>query len=98
MSYRNPTKIIGGLSLVSILLAFGSMGVASAQTSNAPGTENCAIDSDSAKDKSVTGKLDECNSVLVPPKVGDSEIIAPSEATGSMPVIKPGELPTNRNP
>ena len=47
---------------------------------------------------SLTEKLDDCNGVLKPPAVGDSEIVEPAPQTGQMPVITPNELPKDGNP
>ena len=48
--------------------------------------------------KELSEKLDSCNSVLRPPRVGDSEIVEPAPPTGDMPVLKPGDLPAGKNP
>jgi hypothetical protein len=47
----------------------------------------------SATDKTLAEQLDECNGVLTPPKVGDSEIVEPPRDTGTIIVIPPGALP-----
>ncbi|NHT78450.1 hypothetical protein G8E10_22340 [Rhizobiaceae bacterium CRRU44] len=47
---------------------------------------------------SLTEKLDDCNGVLKPPAVGDSEIVEPAPQTGQMPVITPNDVPQDGNP
>jgi len=37
--------------------------------------------------------LEECNGVLVPPSIGDAEIVAPTPNIGTPPVIPPGAVP-----
>jgi hypothetical protein len=62
--------------------------------------ENCQAKPDRDKsansnDKtgSITKKLDECGGVLQPPDVNDPALVKPAPDTGSMPVIKPGQVP-----
>lgn len=38
-------------------------------------------------------KLDDCDGILKPPKVGDTEIVEPAPDTGRTRVIRPGDLP-----
>lgn len=58
----------------------------------------CAVDpSVPTGDQSLTDKLDNCNSVLVPPKVGDSEIVEPPPETGTIKVIPPGAIPEQQS-
>ena len=45
----------------------------------------------------LTQKLDNCNSVLTPPPVGDGEIVEPAPQTGKMPVISPDDMPQSGN-
>lgn len=40
-----------------------------------------------------TELLAPCNGVLAPPPVGDSELVEPAPKTGTMPVIRPNDLP-----
>jgi hypothetical protein len=48
-------------------------------------------------DQSLADKLDNCNGVLVPPKVGDGEIVESPSETGTMRVIPPGTLPEQQS-
>ncbi|OJF95675.1 hypothetical protein AX761_17190 [Rhizobium sp. 58] len=59
---------------------------------------DCMVKPGNETHKSLSSKLDDCNSVLEPPKVGDGEIVAPVKQTGTMPVLKPGDLPDDKNP
>ena len=58
---------------------------------------DCVVDP-SRSQKELSDKLDNCDSVLKPPRVGDSEIVEPAPSTGDMPVLKPGDLPVRKNP
>ena len=57
----------------------------------------CLVDPNRSQ-KELSEKLDNCDSVLKPPRVGDSEIVEPAPSTGDMPVLKPGDLPVEKNP
>ena len=49
-------------------------------------------------DQSLSDTLDECNSVIRAPEVGDSELTTPPPKTGgSMPVLKPGDIPRQQS-
>lgn len=52
----------------------------------------CRVEAGSTQSTELTGKLDRCNGVLKPPKIGDSELVTPAPATGTMPVINPDQL------
>lgn len=87
-----------GKSVAALMLAFsvlnGSPGLAEV---TAPGVETgrCRVDPGVDDDqKSFADKLDECNGVLEPPRVGDSEFVEPAPDVGKTPVIRPKELPT----
>jgi hypothetical protein len=41
----------------------------------------------------LTEKLDDCDGVLKPPTVGDTEMVEPALDVGRTPVIRPDELP-----
>ena len=58
---------------------------------------DCVVDP-SRSEKELSEKLDNCDSVLKPPRVGDSEIVEPAPSTGDMPVLKPGDLPVRKKP
>lgn len=60
--------------------------------------QHCVSPENQQDKTKLSTKLDDCNGVLKPPKVGDKEIVAPTPETGTMPVVKPGELPQNKNP
>ncbi|TCN21282.1 hypothetical protein [Sinorhizobium americanum] len=38
-------------------------------------------------------KLDDCDGILKPPKVGDTEMVEPAPDTGTTPLIRPEDLP-----
>lgn len=42
-------------------------------------------------------KLEECNGVLKPPRVGDPELVEPAPDIGRTPVIRPDELPPQQH-
>ncbi|WP_193354432.1 hypothetical protein [Sinorhizobium sojae] len=42
-------------------------------------------------------KLEECNGVLKPPRVGDPELVEPAPDVGRTPVIRPDELPPQQH-
>jgi NaMN:DMB phosphoribosyltransferase len=87
-----------GLAAILLSATFGA-GAASAQATASSPNQVCTSPSGQQPDiDNLSGKLDECNSVLEPPKVGDAEIVAPTPQTGTMPVVKPGELPKGKNP
>lgn len=44
--------------------------------------------------QSLSGNLADCNGVLKPPATGDQGLVAPAPQTGNMPVIKPGQAPS----
>lgn len=46
-----------------------------------------------ADNKSDTRKLADCNGVLKPPSMGDSDFVMPAPQIGDTPVIPPGEVP-----
>ncbi len=45
-------------------------------------------------DAAARPSLEDCNGVLVPPKIGDGDIVEPAPDTGTTPVIPPGAVPT----
>ena len=58
----------------------------------------CQANPDAAStDKTLAEQLDECNSVLTPPKVGDGEIVEPAPDTGTIIVVPPGALPEQQS-
>ncbi|YCI06173.1 hypothetical protein M1D34_29540 (plasmid) [Ensifer sp. D2-11] len=50
-----------------------------------------------ADQKPLTQKLDDCNGVIRPPKVGDTEIVEPTPDVGKSRVIRPGDLPAQQS-
>jgi hypothetical protein len=48
--------------------------------------------------KDLSRKLDDCNGVLSPPGVGDSDMVEPTPDTGTGRVIEPNDLPPQGNP
>ena len=86
-----------GLTAIVLSVTLAS-GAATAEDAK-PATKQDCVPSNGQQDKTkLSSKLDDCNGVLKPPKVGDKEIVAPTPQTGTMPVVKPGELPKNKNP
>ena len=90
------------------MVAFaGLLGVATSTLAAGAGTtaqqQNCRVDPDSqpqtpqADDASPSKKLDDCNSVLHPPGVGDHEMVKPAPKVGTMPVIPPKAVPNIKN-
>jgi hypothetical protein len=84
-----------------LVLAFsilnGSPGLAE-QAAPRVETDRCRVDPGVDDDqKSFADKLDECNGVLEPPRVGDSEIVEPAPDVGKTPVIRPKELPSQND-
>jgi hypothetical protein len=51
----------------------------------------------SETDESLTETLDDCNGVLTPPAIGDSEISEPPPDAGETPIIRPGEIPQQQD-
>jgi hypothetical protein len=51
---------------------------------------------DTGSDESLSGTLDPCNGVLVPPRVGDGEITEPPPDAGTTPIIRPEDLPAQQ--
>ncbi len=85
-------------------LSFVSTGSVHAQTETQPLPERCKVDpaqpgdgegqpADPPTTENLTDKLDDCNAVLAPPAVGDGEIVTPPPDVGTMPVIRPDEVP-----
>ena len=81
-----------------ILSATIAPGAASAKDAKPAVKQDCTAPTGQKDSSKLTSKLDNCNGVLKPPQVGDKEIVAPTPQTGTMPVVKPGELPPNKNP
>lgn len=42
-------------------------------------------------------KLEHCNGVLEPPNVGDTELVMPAPDVGRTPIIRPDDLPKQRD-
>lgn len=66
-----------------------------------PGDENRSPDAERETDgaeKSLSEVLEDCNGILDPPPVGDSEIVEPPPETGETPVIRPDDLPIQPDP
>ena len=86
-----------GVAATILFMAFAPR-EASAEDAKPVPKQHC-VSPESQQDKSeLSTKLDDCNGVLKPPKVGDKEIVSPTPETGTMPVVKPGELPQNKYP
>ena len=79
------------------LLAIAALFTTSA-LSNDPGTgapnERCRVAPGAgANGGTLTEKLDDCDGVLKPPTVGDTEMVEPAPDVGRTPVIRPDEVP-----
>ncbi|WP_245487451.1 hypothetical protein [Rhizobium leguminosarum] len=85
------------LAAIALSVAFALLAV-SAEDAKPATKQDCAPPTGQQDKTKLSSKLDDCNGVLEPPKVGDKEIVAPTPHTGTMPVVKPGELPPNKNP
>lgn len=48
------------------------------------------------RERSFAEELHECDGVLEPPKVGDTELVMPAPNIGKTRMIRPGELPTQQ--
>lgn len=65
--------------------------------------QDCQVNPDSqtqtpqADGASPSKKLDDCNSVLHPPGVGDHEMVQPTPNVGTMKVIPPKAVPNTKN-
>lgn len=57
-----------------------------------------AADRENGENKTLSGKLDRCNGVLVPPKTGDKQIEEPAPDVGTTPVIPPEAVPKQQTP
>lgn len=80
------------------LLAFAAL-IATPVLSQTPAqnTENpCRISPDGDQ-KPLSQTLDDCNGVLKPPKVGDSEMVEPAPDVGKSRLIRPGDLPAQQS-
>ncbi len=87
--------------LPTILMTMVWSATASAQTTG-PTTANpdspCQVmPGEPQKDGTLSGTLDDCNSVLKPPAVGDPDIVEQAPDAGKTPIITPGELPEQQS-
>ena len=99
MKWNARLNAIRGLgALLAATAVVGIAGKAFAQTGDGQVKHNCSADAGNSPGKDLSEKLDDCNGVLKPPKVGDSELVEPHKPTGTMPVIKPGDLRPHQNP
>jgi hypothetical protein len=69
---------------------------AAAQEAN-PLQPDCRVDPQAKSDTPLSERLDDCQGVLKPPLVGDSEIVEPAPQLGETPIIRPGELPLRQD-
>lgn len=100
MSYVSNLDIraFKAVAILSTVAFFGVAESSFAQSNDSQTQQNCSAKPGETANQGFSTKLNDCNGVLRPPKVGDSEIVEPHQPTGTMPVIKPGELPPNKNP
>lgn len=97
MEGTNPMKQ-SRLLFAPPLLAFAAL-IATPVLSQAfaQNTENpCRIPPDGDQ-KSLSQTLDDCNGVIKPPKVGDSELVEPAPDVGKSRLIRPGDLPAQQS-
>lgn len=94
------------LFLTSVVAFAAIVPQAFSQTEKNAGEENpaqnCRADTGPGSEQndailSLTDQLDNCDGVIKPPKVGDTEIQVPAPRAGSMPVIAPGDLPDQQS-
>ncbi|OHV80973.1 hypothetical protein [Ensifer sp. LCM 4579] len=77
------------------LLTFVVLSATSA-LSDDPKPSRCRVAPDTDA-RTLSEKLDDCNGVLKPPKVGDTELVEPAPDVGKTRVIRPGELPAQQS-
>jgi len=98
----NTTFRLAGFAVVSALAA--APAIAAGPTNLAGGGQtldqspqaDCQARPGSKKDDragSATKKLDKCGGVLQPPEINDPGLVKPAPDAGTMPVIKPGQMP-----
>ncbi|WP_455274461.1 hypothetical protein [Rhizobium herbae] len=101
MDFNQNQRAISLMKAAAVLLALSLAGASSgaiAQDSTTKGKGDCVARPTKDHETTFSGKLDDCNSVLAPPKVGDGEIVSPTPETGTMRVIKPSGVPLDKNP
>lgn len=82
--------LLGGISL-TVQVATASQVPSPERTEEA---DCLAVPAPGGADReSLTGKLDDCDSVLKPPMAGDGAFVQPAPDEGRTPVIEPEELP-----
>lgn len=91
-------KAFKAVATLSTAAFFGVAGSSFALSNDTQTQASCAVKSGEITNQGLSTKLDDCNGVLRPPKIGDPEIVEPHQPIGTMPVIKPGDLPKNKNP
>jgi hypothetical protein len=97
---------VSALSIAGVLIACTPPPTLAQDNQVGPPPEKCRVAPQPDQDKqqqngnidllttqSLSDKLDECNGVLKPPAVGDSEMTKPPPDTGEMREIRPHELP-----
>ncbi|MFK3968983.1 hypothetical protein ACI2KT_36295 [Ensifer adhaerens] len=82
-------SVLNALSAVTVLVSAAVF----TQPANAEDKDRCRVASgDDTNQKNLSEKLDDCDGVLKPPRVGDTEIKTPAPDVGKTRVIRPGEL------
>ncbi|WP_342585785.1 hypothetical protein [Sinorhizobium alkalisoli] len=69
---------------------------ATSALSEDPDADRCRV-APGTDERTLSEKLDDCNGVLKPPKVGDTELVEPAPDVGKTRVIRPGELPAQQS-
>lgn len=86
-------------SIATPFVVFAALAVtpalSQAPSQNADG-DPCRIAPDGDQ-KPLAQKLDDCNGMIRPPKVGDTEIVEPTPDVGKSRLIRPGELPAQQS-
>lgn len=91
---RRHSKSVITFATVTAMVATSAF----AQSTDADGSDRCRVSPDvDSNQRAFADKLDDCNSVLKPPRVGDTEITTPAPDVGKTPVIRPGELPPQQS-
>nr|WP_234939226.1 hypothetical protein [Sinorhizobium kostiense] len=94
--HRQSTRsVLGAFLTVTALVATSALAQIA---TNSVDSHRCRVAPDvDTQQRAFAEKLDECNGVLKPPRVGDTEIVEPAPDLGKTRVIRPGELPPQQS-
>ena len=99
---RGPCAAVAAVAFAAVLGLTPSHALAQSEDSDTPAVDcvpapldgtDAETDSSDAPDSNLTEQLEECDGVLKPPPVGDSEFTEPAPPVGETPVIEPEDLP-----